>query len=82
MAKKKYIDDLGRKWDTDMGDIEPGDSVWLGYITAKIIEFDQKKGSVSALYEWTDCDGNVKSHLGLPPLKSWHAYHAEKEIKK
>lgn len=80
--KKTYVDDLGREWPTDMGDIKPGDSVWLGYITAKVVEFDPKKGSSSALYEWTsDDDGKVKRHLGLPPLVAWRSYHAEKEIK-
>lgn len=79
-AKKKpeYVDDLGRKWPTDMGDLKPGDSLWLGH-TVKIISFDPKKGLTSALYEWTSDDGTVKRHLGLPPLKVGHAYHAEQE---
>lgn len=83
VAKKKkinkYVDDLGRKWDTDMGDVEPGDTVWLGFTSAKVVEFDPKMGSVSALYEWTAHDGAVKRHLGLPPLKVGHAYRAEQE---
>lgn len=75
----QYVDDLGRKWPTDMGDLRVGDSVWLGYITAKIIEFDPAKGLTSALYEWTSPEGVTKRHLGLPPLKVGHAYHAEQE---
>jgi len=78
----KFTDDLGRKWPTDMGDIAAGDSVWLGFISAKIVEFDEKKGSVSALYEWTSHDGAVRRRTGLPPLKTGHAYHAEREDSK
>ncbi len=78
--KRKYIDDMGREWPTDMGDIAPGDAVWLGYCTAKIISFDSKVGLASALYEWTDPEGAAKRHLGLPPLKAGHAYHAEREV--
>lgn len=81
-GKHKFIDDLGREWPTDMGDIEPGDTVWLGYLFAKIVEFDPKKGSGSALYEWTSHDGTIKRHLGLPPLMARRAYHAEKETVK
>lgn len=80
MKKKiemKFIDDLGRSWPTDMGDIKAGDMVWLGSITAKIVELDPKKGSVSAIYEWTAHDGTLKRRQGLPPLKVGRAYHAE-----
>lgn len=79
-AKKshlKFTDDFGRKWLTDMGDLQPGDTVWLGYVTAKIIEFDPKVGLTSVLHEWIDPDGKSQRHMGLPPLKVGHAYHAE-----
>ena len=78
-SKRKFYDDLGREWPTDMGDIEVGDSVWLGFVTVKILEFDPKVGSGSALYEWTSTDGSRKRHLGLPPLMARRAYHAEKK---
>lgn len=79
--KKKYVDDLGRVWPTDMGDITPGDTVWTGAVMAKIISFDPVMGSGSALYEWTTDDGVVKRHHGLPPLKSGCSWHAERAPK-
>ena len=79
MKKSKYVDDLGRFWPTDMGDIEPGDTVWTGSAMVKIVSFDPLKGSSSALYEWTTDEGVVKRHHGLPPLKTGFSWHAEKE---
>lgn len=75
--KQKYVDYLGRSWETDMGDIEVGDEVRTGSTIVKITDFDPAIGSGTAQYEWISSTGEKKKHQGLPPLKCGTAYHSE-----
>lgn len=80
--KKVFVDDLGRSWDSDMGDAEAGDEVRICTGIVKIIELEPGAGSGTALYEWTSTSGEVKRHLGLPPMKRGEAYRSETKARK